>query len=294
MLTRLFIAAMWLFQWLPYPVQRIVGNAVGDLLYVVVPSRRRIALRNLELCFPQWSDAERVRVVRAHCRAFARTFLDRALLWFAPKARLQRLIRVEGEEHLDAALPSRTGKPLIVVVPHFLGLDAGGMAYTMKHRGVSMYTEQSNKVLDRQLRAGRGRFNAPELYSRSDGIRPVVRAMKRGLPYYVLPDMDFGIQDAVFVDFFGVKAATVTVVPKLARMTGANVIALVSTLADDGAGYVARYYPTWTDYPGAMDDAEGTRYVNAFIEARVLEHPEQYYWVHKRFKTRPPNEGNVY
>ncbi|HEU4622102.1 MAG TPA: lysophospholipid acyltransferase family protein [Burkholderiaceae bacterium] len=294
MLTRLFIACMWVLHWLPYPVQRRMGDAIGLLLYAVVGSRRRIALRNLALCFPHWSEAERVRTAKAHCRYFARAFFDRAIFWFAPRARLERLIRIEGEEHLDAAWPERTGKPLILLVPHFLGLDAAGVAYTFRHRGVTMYTAQKNKVIDAQLRRGRERFNRSELYSRQEGIRPIIRAMRRGLPYYVLPDMDFGAGDAVFVDFFGVKTATITVVPKLARSTDANVVALIGTLAEDGSGYVARYYPMWADYPGDRDDEAGTRFMNAFIEDRVREHPAQYYWVHKRFKTRPPGEASLY
>lgn len=290
---RVFIAFLHLLSKLPYRMQIWCGNGLGRLLYVLVTPRRRITLRNLELCFPHWDAARRERVARAHFRAWARAFLDRGLMWFAPREQLEQLIRIEGMEHLDAAMPANSGRPLIIVVPHFVGLDAGGMAYSMQYQGVSMYSEQKNKVLDAQLRAGRARFNAPELYSRSDGIRPVVRALKKGLPYFVLPDMDLGAADAVFVDFLGVKAATVTVVPKLARMVNAQVIGLVTTFAPDGSGYVARYYPAWPGNDDA-DETVATRAMNAFIEARVLEAPEQYYWVHKRFKTRPPGEAPLY
>jgi KDO2-lipid IV(A) lauroyltransferase len=253
-------------------------------------------LRNLELCFPERDAASRERLARAHFKAWARAFLDRGLLWFASPERLRRLIRVEGLEHLEAAMPTATGRPLIIVVPHFVGLDAGGVDYSMRHRGVSMYAEQSDLALDARLRAGRARFNQPVLVTRSEGIRPVVRAMKAGLPYFVLPDMDLGAADAVFVDFFGTPAATVTVVPKLARMTKANVIALITTFADDGHGYVARYYPMWPEYRDGLlpGEIEATRRMNAFIEDRVREAPEQYYWVHRRFKTRPAGAPRIY
>ena len=148
-------------------------------------------------------------------------------------------------------------------------------------------------VLDAQLRAGRERFSGAELYSRDDGIRPVVRAMKRGLPFFVLPDMDLGPSDAVFVDFFGVKTATITVVPRLARMARARVVPMIATLADDNSGYRVRFYPPFEDYPGE-DDTIATQRMNDFIAERVRETPAQYYWVHKRFKTRPPGEASLY
>ncbi|CAN5251570.1 lysophospholipid acyltransferase family protein [soil metagenome] len=293
-MSRLLILLLRLQAMLPYALQRRIGNAVGSLLHVIVAGRRHVVRRNLELCFPDRPSDERRRLERAHFQAWARAFLDRGLLWFASPQRLARLIRAEGLEHLEAAMPDVTGKPLLIVVPHFVGLDAGGVDYSRRHAGVSMYAEQSDPVLDAQLRAGRARFNAPVLVTRSDGIRPVLRAMKRGLPYFVLPDMDLGVSDAVFAGFFGVPTATVTVVPKLARLASANVIALVTTFDPSGAGYVARYWPMWTDFPGHDDDAAATQRMNDFIEARVRETPDQYYWVHRRFKTRPEGEPSLY
>lgn len=292
-MTRLLIALMRGLGKLPYPAQIRIGNALGWLLYQAVVPRRRIALRNLELCFPHWSAARRQAVAREHFKAYARTFLDRGILWFAPQERLERLIHVEDAEHFEQNLPAVTGQPLILLVPHFLGLDAGGMAVAVRTQVVSMYTKQPNPALDAQLRAGRERFSGAELFSRDDGIRPVVRSMKKGLPFFVLPDMDLGSGDAVFVDFFGVKTATITVVPRLARMTRARVVPMIATLAEDGSGYRVRFYPAWDDYPGD-DDAAATARMNAFIADRVREAPAQYYWVHKRFKTRPPGEASLY
>ncbi len=292
-MMRFAIALMRTIGRLPYAVQVRIGNGLGWLLFQLVVPRRRVALRNLELCFPQWSAQQRRTVALAHFKAYARTFLDRGILWFAPQDKLERLIHVEGAEHFERNLPAVSGKPLILLVPHFLGLDAGGMAVAMRAQVVSMYTRQGNPVLDAQLRAGRERFSGAELYSRDDGIRPVVRAMKRGLPFFVLPDMDLGPSDAVFVDFCGVKAATITVVPRLARMAQANVVPMISTLAEDGSGYRVRFYPAFEDYPGA-DETQATQRMNDFIAERVRETPAQYYWVHKRFKTRPPGEPSLY
>lgn len=293
-MTRLLIAAMWLLHWLPYSCQVVLGNALGTILYALVTPRRKVAMRNLALCFPDVSERDRRRLCRQHLRLWMRTFLDRGLLWFATQQRLERLIRIEGLEHFEAAKPQKTGRPWIIFTPHFVGLDAGGIAVLMRQRLVSVYVQPPNRVLDRQLRAGRSRFQGSELYSRSVGIRPVVKAMKRGLPYFVLPDMDLGRQDSVFADFFGVPAATVTVMPRLAHLTRAVVVPLVVRVNDDGSGYTARFYPPWTDYPGQMDDQAGARAMNAFIEDRVREMPAQYYWVHRRFKTRPEGTPKIY
>jgi KDO2-lipid IV(A) lauroyltransferase len=119
----------------------------------------------------------------------------------------------------------------------------------------------------------------------------VIRVIKSGKPFYFLPDMDFGIRDAIFSPFFGVPTATITALPRLARLTGAAVIPVITR--QEGDHYVARFYPAWTDYPGGELEAD-VRRMNAFIEDRVREMPEQYFWAHKRFKTRPPGEPNPY
>ena len=154
-----------------------------------------------------------------------------------------------------------------------------------------MYAAQKSRALTEAMTQGRMRFNNGRLLLRTEGLRPAVKALRDGLPFYFLPDMDLGARDAVFVPFFGVPAATVTSVARLARITGAVVVPLVTTMADDG--YVARFYPAWQDFPGD-DLAAATRRMNAFIEERVLEMPAQYLWSHKRFKTRPPGEAKPY
>jgi KDO2-lipid IV(A) lauroyltransferase len=293
-MTRLLIAAMWLLHWLPYPWQVALGNVLGTLLYPLVVPRRKVILRNLALCFPHLPEAQRRALARQHLRLWVRTFLDRGLLWFAPRQRLQHLIKIEGFEHFEAARADKIGRPWMIFAPHFVGLDAAGLAVIMHQRAASVYVQPNNPVLERQMLAGRSRFAGSEQYSRSAGIRPVVKIMKRGLPFFIMPDMDLGQQDSVFVDFFGVPAATVTALPRLARLTQAVVVPLVVRVNDDHTGYTVRFYPPWTDYPGALDDASAARAMNAFIEERVNEKPAQYYWVHRRFKTRPQGMPKVY
>ena len=154
-----------------------------------------------------------------------------------------------------------------------------------------MYSEQRNKVFDRALRRARQRFSNATLITRQQGLRPVLKALREKRAFYYLPDMDFGAKDAVFVDFFGVKTATVTALSRLAQITGAKVIPLVTRQTADG--YEARFYPAWQDFPSG-DVVADARRLNAFLEQRIAEMPDQYFWVHKRFKTRPPGEPSLY
>jgi KDO2-lipid IV(A) lauroyltransferase len=265
----------------------VLGNILGDLLYWLAAPRRRIARINLRLCFPDLTEAERSRISRAHFRYFARSFFDRFVLWYQPAERIRELVQVRGIEHLDNA----AGRPVILLAPHFVGLDAGGTRLTLDRQVISMFANQKNQVFNAAMREGRSRFNDAVLLSRQEGLRTAIRMMRSGVPFYFLPDMDLGPRDSVFVPFFGVPAATVTSVARLAQMTNAVVVPCVTEMTDDG--YVARLYPPWADYPGD-DLVAATARMNQFIEDRAIEMPAQYLWTHKRFKTRPPGEHDFY
>lgn len=286
-LSRLFLALFRCMAVLPYSWLRVLGNVGGTLLYHGARSRRRIAEINLRLCFPDMPEAERQALIKAHCQFFARSFLDRFILWYRPADEIRRLVQVEGRAHFEAHL----GKPMIVLAPHFLGMDAGGTRITIEHRMFSMFANQKNKVFNEAMRVGRTRFSGAEVLLRQEGLRGAIRKLREGIPFYFLPDMDLGARDSVFVPFFGVPAATVPSVARLAQMTGARVVPCITLMTDEG--YRTRFYPAWEDFPGD-DLTEATRRMNAFIEERVLEAPAQYLWTHKRFKTRPPGEADVY
>ena len=289
MMTRSALALMWLLHFLPLWLLAPLGESLGLLLYVFSSERRRVARTNLRLCFPQMPDGEREHLLKRHFRAFGRSFLERGLLWWAPQERIVRLIRVEDEEHLQPHI----NKPVILLAPHFVGLDMGGVRLAVDFSMASIYSQQKNTLFDSLLLKGRTRFRQPQLFSRQDGVRPVVRAIKQGLPFYYLPDMDFGPRDSIFLPFFGVPAATITGLSRLAHMTGATVIPCVTRQLPGGKGYVVKFHPAWTDFPGESVESD-TRRMNAFIEQCVREMPEQYFWLHKRFKTRPPGEERFY
>ena len=286
---RIVLGLMWLLHWLPLPILGRFGSLVGSLLFALLRSRRRIALINLRLCMPQLSEAERVTLARGHFQAYSRSIFERAILWWAPVSRLQRLIKVTPAVPLE----QMAAGPVVLLCPHFVCLDVAGVAVAMVASASSMYVAQKNKVFDEVLRKGRSRFMPVRLFSRQDGIKPIMRALRDGLPYFMLPDMDFGDKDAPFVPFFGVPAATLTATARIAGSTGAAVIPVIATFLPGYQGWHVKFYPAWDDYPGD-DMLEATRRMNAFIEARVLEAPSEYFWTHKRFKTRPPGEASPY
>jgi KDO2-lipid IV(A) lauroyltransferase len=287
-MTRFSLGLLRLFGRLPLPVTRALARLLAPLLYLVARDRRRVANINLSLAFPDLPRRERRRLARAHFRAFTEALLDRGLVWWGSPERIHARVRWINLHHYDEAARDH---PVILLAPHFVGLDAGGVLATMTWRLVSIYSRQKNRLLDAAILAGRSRFNEPLLLSRQDGVRAALRALRERLPFYYLPDMDFGARDAIFVPFFGVPAATVTAPARLSQLSGARIVPCVTRLTP--SGYDVELYPAWEDFPGP-DIAAATRRVNEFIEQRVREMPAQYLWTHKRFKTRPAGMAKVY
>jgi KDO2-lipid IV(A) lauroyltransferase len=286
---RLLLGLMWLLHWLPLPVLGRFGEAIGSLLFVLLRKRRRVTLTNLRMAMPELSERERVTLARRHFQAYSRSIWERAILWWAPQARLRRLIRVEP----GVPLAQIEAGPVILLCPHFVCLDVAGVAVMLETSLCSIYVQQKNRAFDEVLRAGRSRFRPVQLFSRKEGVKPIIRAMRERLPYFMLPDMDFGEKDSAFVPFFGVPAATLTAPGRIAASTGAAVIPVVATFLPGYAGWRVKFYPAWENYPGD-DMAEAARRMNAFIEERVREAPAEYFWTHKRYKTRPPGEPSPY
>ncbi|MDB5810295.1 MAG: lipid biosynthesis acyltransferase [Betaproteobacteria bacterium] len=288
-MIRLGLALIWLLHFLPRGARARVGSALGASLYAVGAPRRRVVLKNLQLCFPELTDAERRRLAFAHFRAFGRSLLDHGILWWGSEADMRSLVRIEGLENWRGI----SDRPVILLAPHFLGLDMGGTRLVADFRMSSVYSRQKNAAADRVFLRGRTRFGHATLFARQDGIRPMIRSLKSGEPFYYLPDMDLGARDSVFAPFFGVPAATITGVSRIAALAGAVIVPCVTRQLPDGQGYVVTLYPAWSGFPSGDLAADAQR-MNAFIEERVREMPEQYYWLHKRFKTRPEGEANPY
>ena len=285
-MSRLVFAFMYLVRLLPLSVSSRIGAGVGAILFWLIPERRKVTRINMEKCFPRKSAEERETLARAHFRAFTRAFIDQGILWWSARERIRDLVRLEGVENLKGH--ART----IVFAPHFVGFEATLARLALDFPVSMMYSRQKDPVFEARLYKGRTRFGGVML-PRQAGIKSGIEIIESGTLYYYLPDLDFGPNRSVFVPFFGVPAATVTGLAYIARTTGAAVVPCVTRMLPGGGGYVARLYPAWSDFPSGDDHADARRMM-AFIEERVLEMPEQYFWLHKRFKTRPEGEARFY
>lgn len=289
--ARLVLGLLWLLSWLPLAMQAAIGRGLGRLLWLLAGSRRRIALRNLELTMPDVPEAERRAIARENFQWIARSILERGLLWHAPPERLRRLIHVEG----DIGFAERSPGAVMWLVPHFVALDVAGSASQLfQNRAVgSIYQRQSIEAFDVAIRKGRVRFGNGNVFSRHEKALPLIRAIRRGWVFFNLPDMDFGPQEAVFVPFMGVPAATLLAPSKMAKSLDMTVQPVVAEILPGGQGYRVRFLEPWKDFPTDDPVADAAR-MNEWIGSEVRRNPAQYYWVHKRFKTRPPGEASLY
>lgn len=286
--NRIGLGFMSLLARLPLPLVRGLGWVLGQGLHLVAVRRRHIARTNWALCFPQQSEAERHRAIRQHFVHFAQAWLDRGWLWEGDPQTVRRRLTLSGDLQALAGT-----EPTVVFAPHFVGMDAGWTALTLQlpRRFCTIYAEQLNADVDRWMAEGRRRFGEPHVVAKTQGVRPLVAALRDGEPLYLLPDMDYGPAESVFVPFFGVPAATVSSLPRLARLARAKVVPVTSRLTPDG--YEVVVHPAWEGYPGG-DVETDTAGMNHRLERLILDAPAQYYWVHKRFKTRPEGEPSFY
>lgn len=285
----LLIGLLWLLHFLPLALLAALGQGLGRLLWSVAGRRRRIALRNLELCFPEKDAAERERLAREHFGWMGRSLLERGLIWFASPARLRRILHVKG----DITLSERGS--VMWYLPHFAGLEWVGPALMLNQSapGVDIYQSQSNPVFDKYLLIGRQRFGKTAFVDRSEGFRPVMRLIKQGYSFLNAPDQDFGIKDSAFVPFFGMQACTLLAPSKIARSLKLPVQPLVVTMLPGGQGYEVEACEPPAGYP-SDDVLADAHTMNAWLEERIRRNPAQYLWVHRRFKTRPEGEASVY
>jgi KDO2-lipid IV(A) lauroyltransferase len=291
LLARALLLTVWLLHHLPLSMQAAMGRSFGGLLYGLGGARRRVAQRNVALCLPELGPAAQRALVREHFALLGRSLLERSMLWYAPAERLKRLIHVEGDVHLA----ERSPRSVMWLVPHFLAVDVAGTAVQLfqSKDGCNIYTAQSNPVLDKALRQGRYRFSKAAMFTRQQSALPMVRAIKRGMPFFNPADMDFGLRDAAFVPFFGHPAATLLAPSKLARSLDMVVQPVVAEILPRGQGWRVRFLPPWTDWPTDDPVADAAR-MNRFVEEQIRLNPAQYLWVHRRFKTRPEGEPPIY
>ena len=285
------LALLWLLVQLPYAALLRLGRLLGVLMWHAAGERRTIAARNLELCFPGYSPAERERLLRENFASSGIAFFEMAMSWWWPRARLARLAHVEGLEHLQAA--QRAGQGVILMSLHFTTLEIGAALLGQRHTIDGMYREHKNPLFDYIQRRGRERHNPDASAIEREDVRAMLKVLRAGRAIWYAPDQDYGRKQSLFVPLFGIPAATVTATSKFARLGRAQVVPFTQQRLADGSGYRLVIHPPLADFPGESEEADCLR-INQWIEQAVLACPEQYLWAHRRFKSRPPGEPKLY
>ncbi|OMG68737.1 lipid A biosynthesis lauroyl acyltransferase [Stutzerimonas balearica] len=285
------LGLLWLLVQLPYAALLRLGRVLGALMYRVAGSRRRIARRNLELCFPALDEAARERLLKDNFASTGIAFFEMAMSWWWPRARLQRLAHIEGLEHLQAA--QAEGRGVILMALHFTTLEIGAALLGQRHTIDGMYREHKNPLFDYIQRRGRERHNLDASAIEREDVRGMLKVLRAGRAIWYAPDQDYGRKQSLFVPLFGIPAATVTATTKFARLGRALVLPFTQERLADGSGYRLVIHPPLADFPGESEEADCLR-INRWVEQAVSATPEQYLWAHRRFKTRPEGEASLY
>lgn len=282
------VALLRLFAIAPYAVVARFGSAVGSALYSIPSSRKRIVHVNLRLCFPGKTEAEYEALARQHFRQVVRSYFERGVQWFGSERTIREIVQIDSRIDLQ----DKNAPPTIFMGFHFVGIEIGCMLYSMQLPVAALYTRMSNKRLCGLAARQRGRFGA-EMIERGTSARKVLSILRKGKPVMLAADMDHGVDNSVFVPFFGVQACTLTSVSRLARLGNARVVPFVTEVLPDFKGYKLTIFEPLANFP-TDNDEEDARRMNAFLEAQIMRIPDQYYWVHRRFKSRPMGMPAVY
>ena len=275
--------------WLPWEVQRALGDAAGGLLYRLMRQRRRIAERNVALCFPRLAEPARSSIVRRHFRSLGLGLVEVALAWWGSDERIAARSRIVGSEHLEAALSH--GRGVILVGGHFTTFEIGGRILASRFEIGATYRPHNDPWWDSMLRAGRLRYLSA-LVAHKDA-RGMVRHLGRNRILWYAPDQDYSGRRRVFARFFVERAATTTATAWLARKSGARIVPYASYRRADDSGWDVVLGPALDGFPAGDDPADAER-LNEVLEGQIARSVEQYLWVHRRFKTRPPGAAPVY
>ena len=285
------LGLLWLIVRLPYRVLLALGRLVGRLMHVFMRERRDVAEVNLQLCFPQWTEERRRQVLRDNFESNGIALFEMAMAWWWPRQRLDRLAHVEGLEHLHNA--AAAGQGVVLVSLHFTTLELGAALLGQRVTIDGMYREHRNPVFDLVQRRGRERHNADARAIEREDVRAMFKSLRSGRAIWYAPDQDYGRKASVFVPFFGVPAATVTATSAFARLGKAQVVPFTQTRLPDAQGYRLTVHAPLADFPCGDETADALR-INQWAEQAIEQQPEQYMWVHRRFKTRPEGEARPY
>ena len=280
----------WLISFLPLPVMSLLGRMIGEVVYWVYGSRRRITHRNLSACFPELSEKKIRKIARQHFHSMTTGMFVMAISWWASEKRLKKLIRVKNPEILQQLIDDKQN--IIMLAPHFMGLEILGNYFSTLYKVTSMYQMHKNPAVDKFIYQRRTRFGS-EVYNYKDTGPSLIKSIRKGIPFYYLPDQDPGRSRGVFARFYGIETATYPALGKFAKLGKAVVLPCMARLLDNGTAFEVVFNPVLQDYPLGDDVIDSTA-MNHAIEELIVHAPAQYFWSHKRFKTRPEGESSFY
>ncbi|MGV7093031.1 kdo(2)-lipid IV(A) palmitoleoyltransferase [Siccibacter turicensis] len=289
-LTWTGVSILWLLVQLPYPVLAKLGSTLGRLARPFLKKREYVANRNLELCFPKMEAASRNTLLTDNFTSLGMALIETGMAWFWSDARLRKHFDVEGFANLQHALDQ--GKGVMVVGVHFMSLELGGRVMGLCRPMMATYRPHNNPVLEWVQTRGRLRSNKAMIDRRN--LKGLVGALKKGEAVWFAPDQDYGRKGSVFAPFFAMEnTATTNGTYVISRLSGASMLTITMIRRKDNAGYRLYIGNMLTDYPSGNEQA-AAGYINKVIEDEILRAPEQYLWVHRRFKTRPLGEAASY
>jgi len=284
---------LWLLIHLPYSLLVKLGSPLGALMHRFARKRRHVTQTNLALAFPELSQSERDQLTRRVFRSVGISFLETPLAWWGSKKRLARLNHIDGLEHLTAALAE--GHGVILLTPHFTCLELGARLLALQHPFAVMYRQQRNLPFEIMMQHNLKR-HFPAAIQRHD-VRSLLRAPKKNQACWYAPDQDFGPEHSLFAPFMGVTAASLEAPMRLAKMSGAKVVPFFPVRRKDDRGYQLTLLPALDNFPSGDEPSDllaDATSINAIIEKEIRRYPDQYLWLHRRFKTRPEGEPGLY
>lgn len=288
-LTWFGLGLLWLLVQLPYPAIRVLGSQLGSVSRHFLKRRESIARRNLELCFPNDTPAQREKLIKENFKAIGMALLETGIAWFWPDERVRKWFDVEGLENLKEVQAQNRG--VMVIGVHFMSLELGGRVMGLCQPMMATYRPHNNLLMEWVQTRGRLRSNKA-MISRNN-LRGLVSALKKGEAVWFAPDQDYGRKGSSFAPFFAVEnVATTNGTFVISRLSGAPMLTVTMIRKADNSGYRLFISPELKNYP--QDETEAAAYINKVIEKEIMRAPEQYLWVHRRFKTRPVGESSLY
>ncbi len=283
------LASMRIIAILPYRLQLLIGKLIGHAFYRIAKYRREVVKTNIALCFADLSEEKQEKLVRDHFHALGMSISETAISWWGKDKTLRKLVTFKGFEHVDKALEEGTGA--IMLGAHYTTMEISGRLITLDHDLAVSYQKLRNPLFNHVTFNARKRM-LHRVFGR-DEIRSSFRYIKQNHLMWIAADQDVGIENSVFAPFMGNQAATQTVASRMAKITKAPIIPYISRRLDNAKGYAIEFFPPVDNFPGESLEEDATR-TNQLIEEQIRKAPEQYLWVHRRFKTRPEGMSKLY